>query len=133
MELSFQGKVALVTGAGGGIGLATAEAFANAGAAVILADRDGEKVGRAAERLTSAGRSAVGGTCDVTDPAEVEAMMARAVGARAAPDLAPRQVERRSSRRRRPSQRSHCHGDRRGRSAMRNETRAVSSVARRTA
>jgi NAD(P)-dependent dehydrogenase (short-subunit alcohol dehydrogenase family) len=35
---SFEGKVALVTGAGGGIGLATASAFAEAGASVIVAD-----------------------------------------------------------------------------------------------
>jgi len=36
----FEGKAALITGAGGGIGFATARAFAEAGAAVIVADRD---------------------------------------------------------------------------------------------
>ena len=36
----FEGKTALITGAGGGIGFATARAFAEAGAAVIVADRD---------------------------------------------------------------------------------------------
>ena len=43
MNLSFENKVALVTGAGSGMGLATARAFAEAGAAVVLADvnRDG--------------------------------------------------------------------------------------------
>jgi NAD(P)-dependent dehydrogenase (short-subunit alcohol dehydrogenase family) len=49
MTGSFEGKVALVTGAGGGIGLATAEAFANAGASVILADCDEKAIGKAAE------------------------------------------------------------------------------------
>ena len=42
---SFEGQVALVTGAGGGIGLATAVAFAEAGASVILADSDAALVG----------------------------------------------------------------------------------------
>jgi NAD(P)-dependent dehydrogenase (short-subunit alcohol dehydrogenase family) len=41
---TFDGKVALVTGAGGGIGLATAEAFAKAGSSVVLVDRDEELV-----------------------------------------------------------------------------------------
>ena len=76
---SFEGKVAVVTGAGGGIGLATAEAFAKAGASVIVADRDEETIGKAAEGLRSAGHNAIGVTCDVTDTAQVEAMVKRAV------------------------------------------------------
>lgn len=75
----FDGEVALVTGAGGGIGLATAEAFAKAGASVILADRDEETIGKAAEGLRAAGHNAIGVTCDVTDTAQVEAMIGRAV------------------------------------------------------
>ena len=51
MTAAFDGKVALVTGADGGIGLATAEAFAKAGASVVLADREDETVGKAAEGL----------------------------------------------------------------------------------
>ena len=38
MKISFENKVALVTGAGSGLGLATAKAFAEAGASVVLAD-----------------------------------------------------------------------------------------------
>jgi NAD(P)-dependent dehydrogenase (short-subunit alcohol dehydrogenase family) len=51
MNESFDGKVALVTGAGSGIGLATAKAFAEAGASVVLADRREEAVHAAAEEL----------------------------------------------------------------------------------
>jgi NAD(P)-dependent dehydrogenase (short-subunit alcohol dehydrogenase family) len=71
--------VALITGAGGGIGLATAEAFAKAGASVIVADRDEELIGKAAENLRAAGHDAIAVTCDVTDAAQVGAMIDRAV------------------------------------------------------
>src|ERR1700730_8205455 len=60
MTTAFDGKVALVTGAGGGIGLATAEAFAKAGASVVLADRDEERVGKAAQGLRAAGHNTIG-------------------------------------------------------------------------
>jgi NAD(P)-dependent dehydrogenase (short-subunit alcohol dehydrogenase family) len=72
-------KVALVTGAGGGIGLATAKAFAEAGASVIVADRDEEMIGKAAEGLRSASYKAIGVTCDVTDRAQIMAMIEQAV------------------------------------------------------
>ncbi len=56
----------------------TAEAFAKAGASVILIDRDAETVGQAAEGLRAAGRNAIGVTCAVTGGAQVEAMIRRA-------------------------------------------------------
>lgn len=75
----FEGKVALVTGAGGGIGLATAEAFAQAGASVVVADCNAEAIGLAADTLRAAGHTATGVICDVTDRAQVEAMVARTI------------------------------------------------------
>ena len=63
---SFEGQVALVTGAGGGIGLATARAFAAAGASVIIADRDAALTEIAADELRSAGHQALAVSCDVT-------------------------------------------------------------------
>ena len=75
----LEGKVALVTGAGGGIGLATAKAFAEAGASVVVADRDEELIGKAAEGLRSAGHTTIGVTCDVTDKAQATAMIEQAV------------------------------------------------------
>ena len=79
MNESFDGKVALVTGAGSGMGLATAKAFAEAGASVVLADRDENAVRAAAEKLVAGGRKALAVRCDVTDDAQVEAMVDRAV------------------------------------------------------
>jgi NAD(P)-dependent dehydrogenase (short-subunit alcohol dehydrogenase family) len=77
MNESFEGKVALVTGAGSGIGLATAKAFAEAGASVVLADTREEAVGAAAEELTTGGRKAIAVRCDVTDDGQVTSMIER--------------------------------------------------------
>jgi NAD(P)-dependent dehydrogenase (short-subunit alcohol dehydrogenase family) len=75
----FTGQVALVTGAGSGMGLATAAAFARAGAAVVLADRDERALGAATETLAGAGHRVMGVACDVADEGQVAAMVARAV------------------------------------------------------
>ncbi|ARS26143.1 bifunctional rhamnulose-1-phosphate aldolase/short-chain dehydrogenase [Sphingomonas sp. KC8] len=69
------GQVALVTGAAGGIGLATARRLAADGACVMLADRDGETLERAtAGLMTAFGADIIRATiCDVTDEAQVQA------------------------------------------------------------
>ncbi len=77
--LDFTGKVALVTGASSGMGLATAQAFAEAGAAVVLADIREELVKAEAEKLTAIGQKAIAVRCDVSDDAQVAAMVERTV------------------------------------------------------
>lgn len=77
--LNFTGKVALVTGASSGMGLATARAFAQAGAAVALADVREEGIRKAAAELASDGHRAIAIGCDVSDDAQVEAMVERVV------------------------------------------------------
>lgn len=77
--LSFENKVALVTGAGSGMGLATAKAFAEAGASVVLADANEESISAAAKGLVSAGHKALAVRCDVADDAQVAAMVEQAV------------------------------------------------------
>lgn len=77
--LDFGGKVALVTGAAAGMGLATARAFAEAGAAVVLADVNADAVSAAARALTAAGHRTLAVRCDVREEAQVAAMVERTV------------------------------------------------------
>lgn len=62
MTGNMEGKVALVTGASGGIGLATARRFAQAGASVALCARRTELINQEVERLTSAARTPASST-----------------------------------------------------------------------
>lgn len=77
--LDFSGKVALVTGAASGMGLATAKAFAAAGAAVVMADFREDAVKAEAQKLAAAGHKVIAVRCDVSDETQVEQMVDRTV------------------------------------------------------
>lgn len=76
--MALQDKIALVTGASQGIGKATAEALAAAGAHVVLAARNADKLAGVAAAI---GERALAAPTDVTDPASVDALFA-AIAAR---------------------------------------------------
>ena len=70
----LEGKVAVVTGASRGLGLAIAKALAESGAAVCIGSRSAEATARAVASLAAGGARAVGRACDVSDPEAVEAL-----------------------------------------------------------
>ncbi|MNK92390.1 2,5-dichloro-2,5-cyclohexadiene-1,4-diol dehydrogenase [compost metagenome] len=72
---SFDGKVALVTGGGSGIGEACVRLFAKSGATVVVADLNLEGAERVAAAVREAGGQAAAVRVDVADPASVEAMV----------------------------------------------------------
>ena len=79
MNISFENKVALVTGAASGLGLAAARAFAESGASVVLADWHEESAQSAAKELANKGHKTLAVRCDVSDDAQVEAMVKQTV------------------------------------------------------
>jgi len=77
--MRLNGKVALVTGAGGGLGTAISKRFAVEGASLICADRDGARAEATASAIAKAGGSVRAFRADVADPVECEAQVAEAV------------------------------------------------------
>jgi 3-oxoacyl-[acyl-carrier protein] reductase len=78
---SLENRIAIVTGAAGGIGAATAAALAEAGMAVALADWQAEPVERQAQALRERGHRALGLAADISRRAEVQGLVDRAVEA----------------------------------------------------
>jgi NAD(P)-dependent dehydrogenase (short-subunit alcohol dehydrogenase family) len=77
--MRLNGKVALVTGAGGGLGTAIAKRFAVEGASLMCADRDGARAEATASAIAKAGGSARAFRADVGDPVECEAQVGETV------------------------------------------------------
>jgi NAD(P)-dependent dehydrogenase (short-subunit alcohol dehydrogenase family) len=75
----LEGKIAVITGAGSGVGRATARRFADEGASVVCADIDLERVKETVSLIEAAGGTAVGERADVSDEADVAALVAAAV------------------------------------------------------
>jgi NAD(P)-dependent dehydrogenase (short-subunit alcohol dehydrogenase family) len=88
MAIDLDSRVALVTGAGSGIGAACVHALAAAGAHVVAGDLDVDAAKRIAETVTDAGGSCLAVSVDVVDPVSVEAAVDAAVSAFGALQLA---------------------------------------------
>jgi 2-deoxy-D-gluconate 3-dehydrogenase len=78
-SFNLKGKVAIVTGGNGGIGLGMAQGLADAGADIVVAARNAEKSTAAVASLGKRGVRAIAVSCDVTDADSVAAMVAAAV------------------------------------------------------
>lgn len=78
-RLSLQGKVVLITGGSRGLGLALAKDFGSRGGQLAICARDAEELKNAQELLTSEGISAATFVCDVTQKAEIEALVEQVI------------------------------------------------------
>lgn len=77
--MSVRDAVVAVTGAGSGMGRATAKLFASRGASVVVVDVDADAAAGTVDRITADGGDAIAATADVSDAADVEAFVKRTV------------------------------------------------------
>jgi len=81
MDIDFNGRTALVTGGGSGLGRSAALEFARLGASVVVADYRADAASQTVQAIEAQGGQGLSLTVDVTEPREVEAMVATAVEA----------------------------------------------------
>lgn len=81
MQGLLEGKIAVITGAGSGVGRAAALIFANHGAKLVIADINTAAVEKTAAQVKAAGGEALAKTCDVSKAPQVDALVAAAVEA----------------------------------------------------
>src|SRR3954470_21655942 len=85
--LDLSGRTAIVTGAAQGLGYAVAHRLSEAGAAVVMADLDGERAQAGAARLREQGGEVSATRADVASRADVEALVAAAIDAHGRVDV----------------------------------------------
>jgi len=88
VQHDFTGKVAVITGGASGIGRATADAFARAGASVVVADLDATALDETVRAIKDSGGEGLGVVTDVAKAADVERMVATATDAYGGLDVA---------------------------------------------
>ncbi|MEM7015962.1 MAG: SDR family NAD(P)-dependent oxidoreductase [Pseudomonadota bacterium] len=86
-NFKLDGKTAIITGGAGGLGVAMVEAYAAAGANVVVTSRNQTNIEQVAQSITDKGQSALAIPVDITDDASVDALIARTVEAFGAVDV----------------------------------------------
>lgn len=86
-DFRLDGTTAIITGGAGGIGTAMTKAFAQAGANVVVASRNEENIQKVVSEIEATGQKALAVRVDITDPEQVDNMIAQTVDAFGAVDV----------------------------------------------